>query len=365
MAEIDELRNKFQKGNATENRQAIIDLFKFVGIDDKTANKFVVDNYQFLAPELNSYGFVIDNCFVEFFLKIYKERKEVLDLIMDPENWSIIHNSIAQKILKPNQIKFRSEELDQPKLLLNPSFYNNINNMDKLWVLQLWEWCNTEEPNNQIVHQGVRFLINSAYSGVKLNIEKADEENIQVQNLKKIIEGQANRNLYDKESIITLRRLLIYNKDIVSIANEFKNLFTQDNKFSDEAFNIFSNNIEKIRQKINNIDFISSPLVKSTDMSASVRACSENVQLSNRDAITGQYQEKEENTAQYKNKNNKNNFNNSSNREQNITSGSEAQSILKNKNIDLSNVRIKSASDIENIVNAVEYDLINNPIHRR
>lgn len=295
MADINKLKNTFQKGTATESRDAIIELLKLAGIDDDYAASFTTTNFSFLSKELNSFGFAIDNPFIQFLNYIQSKRPQLLDVFLTPENWSVIHNAVAQGVLDSKQINFTSKELDQPKLLLNPSFWKDVSDVDKMWVLNLWEWCSTDEPNSMISHTGVRFLINTTKNGVTLNLKSVGEDKIKFQSTKELIEKESSKNIKNFDAIYSLRRALIFTSDLVSYANAFKELFTNINNktLTDNDYSDFESQYNNIRNKINTVDLVSTKLVQPKVMSASIRACSENVQLSDRDAATGQKQKVE------------------------------------------------------------------------
>lgn len=335
MADINKLKNKFQTGAATESRDAIIELLKLAGIDDNYAASFATTNFSFLSKELNSFGFAIDNPFIQFINYIQSKRPQLLDVFLTPENWSVIHNAVAQGVLDSKQINFTSKELDQPKLLLNPSFWKDVSDVDKMWVLNLWEWCNTDAPNSMISHTGVRFLINTTKNGVTLNLKSVGEDKIKFQSTKQLIEKESSKNIKNSDAIYSLRRAVIFVSDLVSYANNFKELFSNiDNKtLNDNQYADFESQYNKIRNKINNVDLISTKLVQPKVMSASIRACSENVQLSDRDAATGQKQKVEGSQEDKKNIDQRN-----TNIEDSSMSYREAQETLRQNGVDISKI---------------------------
>lgn len=309
MAEVNiqELQNKFQKGTASDSQQAIVDLFKLAGIKQDYVDSFVDANYNFLTKELTSYGFVVDNPFIQFLKYIQDKRANILEVFQDPENWSIIHNAVAENVLDSKQINFTCEEIRQPKLLLNPNFWK-VASVDKMWVLNLWEWCGEKQANSMIIHQGVRFLLNTCKNGVTLNLKSIGEDKIKFQSTKDLIEKESKKSIDNFDAIYSLRRVLIFTNDLVAYANEFKALFSDiDNKtLNDNQYANFESRYYAIRNKINNVNLVSDKLVNPQSMSASVRACSENVQVSDRDAATGQKQKQEgeagDNTDSYNNR---------------------------------------------------------------
>ena len=296
MAEVNiqELQNKFQKGTASDSQQAIVDLFKLAGIKQDYVDSFVDANYNFLTKELTSYGFVVDNPFIQFLKYIQTKRVNLLEVFQDPENWSIIHNAVAEGVLDSKQINFTCEEIKQPKLLLNPNFWK-VASVDKMWVLNLWEWCGEKQANSMIIHQGVRFLLNTCKNGVTLNLKSIGADKIKFQSTKDLIEKESKKSINNFDAIYSLRRVLIFTNDLVAYANEFKALFSDmDNKtLNDNQYANFESRYDAIRSKINDVNLVSDKLVNPQSMSASVRACSENVQVSGRDAATGQKQKQE------------------------------------------------------------------------
>lgn len=309
MAEVNiqELQNKFQKGTASDSQQAIVDLFKLAGIRQDYVDSFVDANYKFLTKELTSFGFVVDNPFIQFLKYIQDKRTNLLEVFQDPENWSIVHNAVAENVLDSKQINFTCEEIRQPKLLLNPNFWK-VPSIDKMWVLNLWVWCGGKEANSMIIHQGVRFLISTCKRGVALNLKSIGEDKIKFQSTKDLIEKESKKDIDNFDAIYSLRRALIFTDDLVAYANEFKALFSDMNNkvLGDSHYADFESRYNAIRNTINNVDLVSDKLVTPQSMSASVRACSENVQVSNRDAATGQYQKQEgeadDDGSSYKNK---------------------------------------------------------------
>lgn len=315
MAEVNiqELQNKFQRGTASDSQQAIVDLFKLAGIKQDYVDSFVDANYNFLTKELTSYGFVVDNPFIQFLKYIQDKRANILEVFQDPENWSIIHNAVAEGVLDSKQINFTCEEIKQPKLLLNPYFWK-VASVDKMWVLNLWEWCGEKQANSMIKHQGVRFLLNTCKNGVALNLKSigADkttkEFHLKFQSTKDLIEKESKKSIDNFDAIYSLRRVLIFTDDLVAYANEFKTLFSNMNNktLNDNQYAYFESRYDTIRNKINDVNLVSDKLVNPQSMSASVRACSENVQVSDRDAATGQKQKQEgeagDDTDSYNNK---------------------------------------------------------------
>lgn len=362
---INELKNKFQRGAASENKQAIIDLFKLAGIEDNYAEAFVAANYRFIGMELNAYGFSQNNCFIKFLLEIQKQKKEILDIFLDSNNWSIIHNVVANDILTPDQIMFTSDELDQPKLLINPSFWKDIENIDKLWVLQLWEWCNTSAPNTEIVNDAVRAYL----QGKEINIDnlwdKYSNEEPRVSFSDYVLNSISSGNLSDKDVVENLRRALIYTSDIIEASKTFKFIMDQINKdprkfIEDKSLQQKYNNLVS---RLPQISFVSSRLVSADTMSASVRACSEEVQKSDRNAFTGRYQEQEgeQNTK-------KSNFTSTQKGSRLNSIKSEAQAIdtLNQNGIDISKIpfNTRTARNAQQIGDSIIY-LLQNGYFRR
>lgn len=361
---INELKDKFQRGTASENKQAIIDLFKLAGVEDNYAEAFVNANYRFIGMELNTYGFSQTNCFIKFLLEIQKQKKEILDIFLDSNNWSIIHNAVANDILTPDQIMFTSDELDQPKLLINPSFWKDIKNIDKLWVLQLWEWCNTSAPNTEIVNDAVRAYLQGKEINIDSLWDKYSKEEPYVSFSDYVLNSiSSGKNLSNKDVVENLRRVLIYTSDIIEASKTFKLIIDQINKDPGK----FIEN-KSLQQKYNNlvsrlpqISFVSSKLVSADTMSASVRACSEEVQKSDRNAFNGRYQEQEgeQNTK-------KSNSTQKGGRLNNIKSEAQAVDILNQNGIDISKIpfNTRTARNAQQIGDSITY-LLQNGYFRR
>ena len=365
MAEIDELKNKFQKGTAIESRNAIIELLKLTGIDEDYASSFTNANYRFLSPELNSYGFTLDNAFVVFISRVYKNRKQIIDYLLIPENWSIIHNAVAKKVITVNQLKGSENEVDAPKLLFNPSFYKDIEQVDKMWVLQLWNWCaNKEGPEKTIRNEAVRLYL----KGVELDIESLWKEYSKTQpelSFQQFILNYINKNSSLNGSLYVIeriRRAFLFTDDIIEVANQFKKILEEINSSEDIVRNEnLVNNYNYLVNKLSaNISFISEKLVPSRTMSASVRACGENVIVSNRDDINGKFQKPEGSS----NKEDDMQSNQSSIETNNIQSKAEAQDILKRNNVDISKLTFSRSAqrNAQQVGNAIDYMLKNRGI---
>lgn len=330
---IRELQTQFQSGSAQESYDAIIELLELSGVDKEYASNFVEANYQFLSPELNAYGFVLDNPFISFISRVYEGRNKISKYLLIPENWSIIHNAVVKDIITVEQLKGSEHEEDAPKLLFNSSFYERIKQVDKLWVLKLWDWCATSGPDNQILNEAVRLYV----KGIKIDLYKLWEDYNKKEfkiSFQEFVLNNVNKNSKLDNSLYIverLRRALLYTNDITEVAKEFKNILDTLNTEKDilenkSLIDKFNDYIDKLSS--NSINFIDTPLVDANDMSASLRNCSENVKLSSRNDISGQYQKQE---GQYKN--NENIWKDQRNITNNM-SFNEANDILKKYGID-------------------------------
>ena len=366
-ANIQELQNKFQTGTATESRDAITELLTLSGVDKNYASSFTITNYRFLSPELNAYGFTLDNAFIVFISRIYKGRKEILDYLLIPENWSIIHNAVVNKIITVEQLKGGEDEIDAPKLLFNPSFYRDIKQVDKLWVLQLWNWCASDEPDKTIRNEAVRLYL----QGVKIDIykmwkdyEKEHPERSFSSFILSRINKDASKLKKDLYTIERIRRAFLFTEDIVKVSKSFSEILDKVNKSKNivkdnSLISQYNSYIDKLSKRIN---FVSSKLVPADIMSASVRACGENVVVSDKNDITGEYQDTQGKDNTDNNSNSKQN--NITSRQNNITSRAQAQDVLNQYNVDISKLTFgrNAPRNAQQIGDAVAYMIANSRI---
>ena len=262
------------------------------GVGRDKAKDFIEANYSSFSKEINAYGFRLDNPFIKFLSYVYKKRNAVFDKLLDPNNYNIIHNAVVHNVLDTRQISFESEEVDQPKLLLNLSFYDKIPNMDKEWLLQVWEWCSSGRADDYILNDGIKLIFLENITEDEIN----DLTEMSVQEKNKFLAKKINFD--DLSNIQILRKLLIFTENLEEVASSIIDSYQASIKKSNnqkrdiKKINDFLNVIKGVREEakkgINS--FPSLIVLTSAQITSNIHTLAQNVQLSDRDASTGQYQ---------------------------------------------------------------------------
>lgn len=262
----------------------LIALLSRAGVGREEAKDFIDANYSSFAKEINAYGFRLDNPFIKFLSYVYKKRNAIFHELLDPNNYNIIHNAVVHNVLDVRQIAFESEEIDQPKLLLNLSFYNKIPNMDKEWLLQVWEWCSDDYVEDYILNDGIKLIFLDSLT------------NDEVKELVSMSSDDKNKTIWKKinfntpSNIQILRKLIIFTPNLEEIANSLISSYQQAS--STKKFNSFINDVRNVRNKAEsdiNV-FPSLTVLTSAQITSNIHSLAQNVQLSSRDASSGQYQ---------------------------------------------------------------------------
>lgn len=347
MADINELQNIYQKGNPREQEDSLSNLLILAGINENVAKEFIKNNFSTFAKELDFYGFTLKNPFIIFLQTVQKNKPNILDNLVISSNYNVIHNAVAKNILDVSQIQFNCNEIDKPRLLLNPNFYNNsrVPDSDKIWLLQLWEWCASKDIKSYIRHLAVRLLFS--------NLQKLYSSKSQYVDSAELIKIGESADFNTENNIFKLRWLLIYKPSFEKFLDDF-----------DRVYNETQISREKILEVINagnvkaNINSMSNDMIVSTKKISNILSrISKDVSSSSRD-LRGKYQRKQTDDDIEKTNNN---ANKTSQRKLSVNNPQEANDLLNRAQVDTSkmNLRNLSPDELTKVGDALTYKIQN------
>ena len=180
--DINSLEQQYQSGTLTEKENALIQLFVINGIKQEESEKFVRSNISVFYTEIRVYGFNPTNNPLFSFIIYYNNSNKTISPFFDENNYAVLHNVLAQRILSPNEVAMRVADENQIKILLNPSFWSTGKQQDKIWLIQLYVWLSFgQEVKKNIINDAVLLsicpLIN--LSSVKIDFVENDEGEIE------------------------------------------------------------------------------------------------------------------------------------------------------------------------------------------
>lgn len=387
MAQIDDLKKKFDTGNTSERLQAMSSLLVLAGINENQAEKFVQVNINIFGTELRTLGFSLENPLIAF-LQQYNISKKNIDPFLNSNNWSSLHDMYAKNLVDEKQLNFTCPEIDKIKILVNDHFWNDTKVIDREWYIKLWDWCASREPQNEILNDFVLLLFSNV---TESDIKKIDnwgrtEGDLGWEDALKNIQNKLNNiNFSTFENADKLRKCLLFSdilkkysaqmKNVKSILNALdKNLDTYNKllldkeKYKDDntgALDTIDSYIEKHEKEIKNsvrqysaflINSInkfneelnpseifseSAPLLPTSTTNDIIRFLNEEANLSNRD-ILGRFQS-EDTITDNKEKNDDRRKNNSSSN----------QIPYMNKNQITNNLNKLGIQNIDNLINSL------------
>ena len=338
MAEIDELRNKFDSDNVTERLNAISSLLVLAGINETQAKGFVEANRDIIGSELRTLGFSLENPLIKFLIQ-YNTSKKNIEPFLNKENWESLHNLYAKRVVNEKELDFSCGEIDKIKFLVNDHFWNETKIIDREWYIKIWKWCATKEPQRQILNDFALILFSDI---TETDIKKLDnwgrvEGDLDWTDALKNIESKLkNIDFTTLENADKLRKCLLFSdvlekcsvqaRKITTIQSELYNILDTYNKIEKDkikyhnddtgAINSINNyleqyekDIKKLTQEYANslIDLIknfnsslnasriypeSAPLLPTSTTNKIILFIGENANLSNRDVL-GRYQTKD------------------------------------------------------------------------
>ena len=338
MAEIDELKQKFDSGNVTERLNAISSLLVLADINEAQAKGFVEANRDIIGSELRTLGFSLENPLIKFLIQ-YNISKKNIEPFLNKENWESLHNLYTKRIVNEKELDFSCSEIDKVKFLVNDHFWNEIKIIDREWYVKIWKWCATKEPQKQILNDFALILFSDI---TETDIKKLDnwdrvEGDLDWTDILKNIEIKLkNIDFTTLENADKLRKCLLFSdvlekcsvqtRKIISIQSELYSTLDTYNKIEKDkikyrnddtgAINSINNyleqyekDIKKLTQEYANslIDLIksfnsslnasniypeSAPLLPTSTTNKIVLFLGEDANLSNRDVL-GRYQTKD------------------------------------------------------------------------
>lgn len=338
MAQIDDLKKKFDTGSTGERLQAMSSLLVLAGINETQAEKFVQANISIFGTELRTLGFSLENPLIAF-LQQYNTSKKNIDPFLNSDNWSSLHDMYAKNLVDEKQLNFTCDEINKIKILVNDHFWNDTKAIDREWYINLWEWCASREPQNNILNDFALLLFSNV---TESDIKKLDnwgriEGDLGWEDaLKNIQDKLKDINFSTFENADKLRKCLLFSdvlkkystqmKNIRSILNDLdKNLDTYNKllldkeKYKDDdtgavdtidsyieqyekeikkLVNQYStfliNSINKFNEELNPTEIFaeSAPLLPTNTTNDIIRFLNEKVNLSNRDVL-GRFRSKD------------------------------------------------------------------------
>lgn len=347
MADINELQDIYQKGNPREQEDALSNLLVLAGINEDIAKEFIKNNFSTFARELDAYGFTFKNPFIIFLQTIQKNKPIILDSLVISSNYNVIHNAVAKNILDVNQIQFNCSEVDKPRLLLNPNFYNNsiVPDSDKIWLLQLWEWCASKETKNYIRHLAVRLLFS--------NLQKLSSSKAQYVDASELIEIGKTADFSSENNIFKLRWLLIYKPSFKKFLNDFDAVYNETQISREKILNVIS--AGNIKANINSMS--NDKIISTRKISDILSRISKDVSSSSRD-LQGKYQRKQTDDEAEETKNR---TNSTARRKPSVNNPQEANDLLNRAQVDTSKMSLRNLSpdEVNKVGDALVYKLQN------
>lgn len=347
MADIDELQDIYQKGNPKEQEEALSNLLILAGIDGTVAKEFIKNNFSTFAKELDFYGFTLKNPFIMFLQTIQKNKPNIFDSLLISSNYNVIHNAVSKNILDVNQIQFNCSEVDKPRLLLNPNFYNNsiVPDSDKIWLLQLWEWCASKDTKNYIRHLAVRLLF--------ANLQKLSSSKSRYVDATELIEIGKTADFSSENNIFKLRWLLIYKPSFEKFLDDFDKVYNETQISREKILDVI--NTGNVKANINSM--LTDMIISTKKISDIVSRISKDVSSSSRD-LQGKYQRKQTDDDIEKTNNN---TNKTSQRRLSVNNPQEANDLLNRAQIDTSKMSLRNLSpdELTKVGDALIYKLQN------
>ena len=278
MAQIDDLKKKFDTGSTGERLQAMSSLLVLAGISETQAEKFVQANISIFGTELRTLGFSLENPLIAF-LQQYNISKKNIDPFLNSDNWSSLHDMYAKNLVDEKQLNFTCAEIDKIKILVNDHFWNDTKAIDREWYINLWEWCASREPQNNILNDFALLLFSDV---TESDIKKLDnwgriEGDLGWEDALKNIENKLKDiNFSTFENADKLRKCLLFS-DILKKYSTF-----------------LINSINKFNQELNPSEIFSesAPLLPTNTTNDIIRFLNEKVNLSDRDVL-GRFQSKD------------------------------------------------------------------------
>ena len=264
----------YQKAHS--DPQAMMDAILSFGTDvlhinAETWKKFVNDNLKTLMLECDRYGLVEDNPFL-IFLKTYADREGSLDVFCGDEGktkYNLLHNAVAQGKLDAKDVAFKSKEIDNSNIILNPNLWARAVR-DIKWILEVNDWLNTADLNAYVKNAYILNLFAKNTSDLSSGINGEDMPEVN-------LNTKANRNC--------LRKALFFS-DIISRATE------AGRKEADSGFSMVDN-LRKDLDAVNKLSLISTPLLPPTSIEQQANLLNQDVNENKRNPETGQYQDKD------------------------------------------------------------------------
>lgn len=196
-------------------------------------------------------------------------------------------------IIDTSQLTFKCAEIDQPKPILNPSFYTS-DTRDRNWIMQLWNWCNSNGPDSEIRYAPFKLLF---IDNVEAQLQELGSV-IDAGELVTLANSERNSELFkegDKDSVQKLRRLLMFSTKTTDYLQWMKDIYSH-NTDEEEGKIKREDLINKINATLNNAKgkfAVSAPLLPSKTMTEILHIIGRDVQSSGRDAATGREQRRE------------------------------------------------------------------------
>lgn len=186
---------------------AVLHATKF---DRAYVEEFAKLNSRSVVEMVRKWGITADNPCIAFLLYLSKTRKSILDLFLDSGRWNTIVDLLADEYLSADELAFKTDTLHQPTILLHKEFYTSFNDRERKRLVEIWNWCTSDEPKKQITYDPIKLLfVDSGVSKVRsLSSWKLTPDDI---------EGVAHKaDLTKSLNKMKLRNLLIYHCDDLS-----------------------------------------------------------------------------------------------------------------------------------------------------
>ena len=387
MADINELKDKFDNGHAQGRLDAIAELLELGGINKEEADSFVDANSGIVGTEFRILGFSLDNPLLRF-LQQYNTSKKNIKPFLIPENWMCIHNLYANNVLDEKQLDFSCSDIDKPLLLLYDNFWTKTQDVDKQWYVQTWEWCSTDSPNSQILNDYVRLL----FSNVNITDVQKQEGNViekiysWEEVMKNIEQKVANIEFNSPENCLLLRKCLLFSNILLEYEENVKKIMSQQttlygkidtfnqikqknpqadgvedmNKNIETEVRNFSNAfislISDFKDKLSpdNYHPSSAPLLPTATTNKIIMFLNRDVNLSNRDVL-GRWREQQGHDNQSTKKNRNNNTSSKNNTKVPYMNQQEVRDVFNKAGIDVKTLKnyINSSATIQGGVDRV------------
>lgn len=264
-----------------EKNKALINLLLNIGINIKEANEFVTANPNFLS-NIVATGITEDNPFLVFF-KLYNKKNKNIKPFLNQQNYNHIFNIYVKGILDAKQLNFTCEEENKPKILLNHNFWEQTKDIDIEWYIQLWEWCSSNYPEEQILNICARIL----FSDIDETYFNNNSKFKPIQIIQKVA---SNIRFNTPEKIEQLRKSLIFTPSFLNTVNEIDEIIHKGINNKSDIENLIRV-VNDFRNKVaSDVNYCySARLVPTSLTNEIIRELNEKVNLSNRD-IDGKYQ---------------------------------------------------------------------------